>query len=121
MPERKSGSQAGGAAPSLVPSKRSYSARLDVDLLAQVRASPKEARQKIGEVIRAVQENFGRPASAYGHWYSRLGAKGQRSSHRRVPSQQGHPVGFTLEDDRMLYFHMMGTHDQVRQFLKSFL
>jgi len=61
MPERKSGPQTDGAESSPVPSKRSYSARLDEDLLAQLRASPKEERQKIGETIRAVQANFGRP------------------------------------------------------------
>jgi hypothetical protein len=41
MPERKSGSQAVTAKVSPVPSKRSYSVRLDDDLLAQLRDSPK--------------------------------------------------------------------------------
>src|SRR5450432_1793642 len=121
MPERKSGSQAGGAAPSPVPSKRSYSARLDDDLLAQLRASRKEARQQIGEVIRAVQENFGRPHQHTGIGIRDLAPKGSGHHIYECRISKGIRLVFTLMDDRMLYFHMMGTHDQVRQFLKSFL
>lgn len=61
MPEQKGGSQAGGADPSAARSKRSYSARLDEELLAQLRGSSKEVRYQVGDAIRTVQENFGRP------------------------------------------------------------
>lgn len=70
MPERKSGPQAGGAESSPDPSKRSYGARLDEDLLALLWGSPREARQQVGEAIRVVQENFGRP-----HQHSGIGIR----------------------------------------------
>ena len=121
MPERKSGPQTGGAESSPVPSKRSYSARLDEDLLAQLRGLPKEARQQIGETIRAVQENFGRPHQHSGIGVRGLSPKGGRYQIYECRVSRAVRLVFTLVDDRMLYFHMMGTHDQVQQFLKSFL
>lgn len=35
-----------------------------------------------------------------------------------MSSKQGVRLVFTLIDDHVLYFHMMGTHDQVRKFLR---
>ncbi len=121
MPERESGSRAGRAEPSRGPSKRSYSARLDDDLLAQLRGSPKEVRQQVGEVIRAVQENFGRPHQHSGIGIRDLAPKGSGHHVYECRLSKGVRLVFTLVDGRMLYFHMMGTHDQVQQFLKSFL
>ena len=121
MSERKSGAQTGGAEPSPVPSKRSYSARLDEDLLAQLRASPKEERQQIGETIRNVQQNFGRPHQHSGIGIRNLAPKGSGHHVYECRLSKGVRLVFTLIDDRVLYFHMMGTHDQVRQFLRSFL
>jgi mRNA-degrading endonuclease YafQ of YafQ-DinJ toxin-antitoxin module len=104
-----------------VPSKRSYSARLDHDLLAQLRALPKEARQQIGEAIRSVQESFGRPHQHSGIGIRDLAPKGSGHHVYECRLSKGVRLIFTLVEDRMLYFHMMGTHDQVQQFLKSFL
>ena len=121
MPERKSGPQTGGAESSPVPSKRSYSARLDEDLLARLRTSPKEARQRVGQAIRTVQENFGRPHEHSGIGVRGLSPKGSGHHVYECRLSKGVRLVFTLLDDRTLYFHMMGTHDQVRRFLKSFL
>ena len=121
MPERKSGAQLGGAEPSPVPSKRSYSARLDEDLLVHLRDLPKETRRQIGDAIRVVQENFGRPHRHSGIGIRDLAPKGSGHHIYECRLSRGVRLVFTLVEDRMLYFHMMGTQDQVRQFLKSFL
>ena len=121
MPEQEGGSQAGGAKSSPVRSKRSYSARLDEDLLAQLRRSPKEARHQVGEAIRTVQENFGRPHQHSGIGIRGLAPKGSGDHVYECRLSKGVRLVFTLVDRRLLYFHMMGTHDQVQQFLKSFL
>jgi mRNA-degrading endonuclease YafQ of YafQ-DinJ toxin-antitoxin module len=121
MPERKSGSQAVRAKVSPVPSKRSYSVRLDDDLLAQLRDSPKAERQQIGEAIRTVQENFGRPHQHSGIGIRDLAPKGSRDHVYECRLTKAVRLVFTLEDDSTLYFHMMGTHDQVQRFLRSVL
>jgi len=102
-------------------SRKLYSVYLDDELRAELRNWPKTNRKQIGRVIRRVQETFGSP-----HLHSGIGV--------RDLSPKGSPlhvyecrVGlalrliFTLERPQLLYFHMIGTHDDVRRFLKSLL
>jgi mRNA-degrading endonuclease YafQ of YafQ-DinJ toxin-antitoxin module len=90
-------------------------------LLAQLRASPKEQRQQIGETIRNVQQNFGRPHQHSGIAIRDLAPKGSGHHVYECRLNKSVRLVFTLIDDHGLYFHMMGTHEQVRQFLRSFL
>jgi mRNA-degrading endonuclease YafQ of YafQ-DinJ toxin-antitoxin module len=90
-------------------------------LLAQLRASPKEERQRIGEAIRTVQAEFGHPHHHSGIGIRDLAPKGSGHHVYECRLSKGTRLVFTLIDDRVLYFHMIGTHDQVRRFLRSFL
>jgi hypothetical protein len=63
MRERKNGSRAGGTESSSALSKRSYSARLDEDLLAQ--------RRRAG--VKPIGTAIGRPACKLVGWHNHQG------------------------------------------------
>ena len=121
MRERRSGWRTGKAERSPAPSTTSYSVELDDDLRAQLRDLPKSERQRIGEAIRRVQESFGRP-----HLHAGIGIRDLAPKRSRYPVYEcrvSRPIRlvFTVMDKSTLYFHIMGTHDDVQRFLRSFL
>ena len=120
MPERKKKSRAGAAKSSAARSKTSYSVQLDDDLLAEFHQWPKPDRKRVGEIIRRVQEDFGRP-----HLHSGLGIRDLSPGGKRLGVYEcrvSRPLRlvFTLERPSLLYFHIIGTHDEVKRFLRSF-
>jgi len=120
MRERKKGSRPATAKSTAARSKTSYSVQLDDDLLAELRKWPKPDRKRVGDAIRKAQENFGKP-----HLHSGSGIRDLSSGRKRLHVYEcrvSKPVRlvFTLERPALLYFHMIGTHDDVLKFLKSF-
>jgi mRNA-degrading endonuclease YafQ of YafQ-DinJ toxin-antitoxin module len=106
---------------SVARSKTSYRVELDEELLDELRQWPKVDRKRVGEIIRQVQENFGRP-----HLHSGLGIRDLSPKGKRLGVYEcrvGRPLRliFTRGRSSLLYFHMIGTHDEVQKFLKSFL
>lgn len=121
MREQRAGYRTDKAESSTGRAKTSYSVRLDDDVLAQLRDLPKRQRQQIGAAIRVVQENFGSPHQHGGIGIRDLTAKGSRYRVYECRCSRAVRLVFTVEDGRMLYFHMLGTHDEVHRFLRSFL
>ena len=120
MPERKKESRADAAKSSAGRSKDFFRVRLDDGLLAELRQWPKPDRKIVGDIIRRVQENFGRP-----HQHSGLGIRDLSPSRKKLHVYECRVsralrLIFTLEPESLLYFHMIGTHDEVQRFLKSF-
>src|SRR6266568_5776611 len=119
MPERKKKSHTGAAKSSAARSKTSYSVQLDDDLLAELRQWPKPDRKRVGDIIRRVGENFGRP-----HLHSGLGIRDLSPGRKRLHVYECRVsrvlrLVLTLEPGSLLYFHMIGTHDEVQRFLRS--
>jgi len=85
----------------------------DLALLTALRAMPKARRHEVGEVIRAVQDTFGRP-----HRHAGLGLRKLRHGHYEVRLGLGQRLFF---EDRgvALHFKLLGNHDEVRRFLKG--
>ena len=79
MRERKRESRADGAKSSAAPSKRSYSVRIDHELLRELRRWPKPDRKRVGDIIRRVQEIFGQP-----HLHSGIGIRDLSPSRRKL-------------------------------------
>src|SRR4030095_11036082 len=92
MPERKKRSRADEAKSSAAPSKTSYRVQLDDALLAELRQWPKGDRKRIGDTIRRVQENFGRPHLHSGVGIRDLSPKGKRLGVSRIVSIKTLPV-----------------------------
>jgi mRNA-degrading endonuclease YafQ of YafQ-DinJ toxin-antitoxin module len=120
MPKRKKGSPRNAARSSAAQSKTSYSVQIDDDLLAELRQWPKSDRRRVGKVIQRVEEDFGRP-----HLHSGLGIRDLSTGGKRLHVYEcrvSRPLRlvFTLEHRSVLYFHMIGTHDEVQKFLRSF-
>src|SRR6266403_2481823 len=120
MPKRSKESRADAAKSSAARSKKPYSVYLDDDLRAELRSWPKRDRKRIGGIIRRVQEGFGKP-----HMHSSIGVRDLSPSGSRLNVYECR-IGlalrliFTLEKPSLLYFHMVGTHDEVQRFLGSF-
>ena len=121
MPERKKESRADKVKRSAVRSKTSYSVQLDDALLAELRPWPKSDRKRVGDAIRKSQENFGKPHLHSGTGIRDLSPSGKRVHVYECRVSQSLRLVFTLERPALLYFHMIGTHDEVQRFLKSFL
>jgi mRNA-degrading endonuclease RelE of RelBE toxin-antitoxin system len=105
----------------LARSTTSYSVELDDDLRAQLRDLPKAERHRIDEIIRHVQESFGQPHQHSGTGIRNLTAKGSRYPVYECRVSKSIRLVFSVPEISILYFHIMGTHDEVRRFLKSFL
>ena len=121
MPEPRNEWQTAKAGRSPAPLTTSYRVEFDDDLLAQLRDLPKAERQQIGQAIRRVQQGFGRP-----HQHSGIGIRDLAPKRSRYPVYEcrvSRPIRlvFTVVDGSTLYFHLMGTHDDVQRFLRSFL
>jgi mRNA-degrading endonuclease RelE of RelBE toxin-antitoxin system len=121
MPERRRESRTGKAGRSLGQSTRSYSVELDEGLLAQLRDLPKSERQTIGDLIRRAQESFGQPHQHSGVGIRDLAPKGSRYRVYECRISKAVRLVFTIVDPSTLFFHMMGNHNEVQRFLKSFL
>lgn len=85
----------------------------DRSLLDQLRLLPKERRRAVGEVIAGVQEAFGQP-----HRHGGSGVRKLLRGHYEVRLGLGQRLVF---EDRgnVLHFKVLGTHDEVRRFLKG--
>ena len=82
-------------------------------MLASLRALDKAERKEIGELIEDVRTSFGDPHSHRGIGIRSLG-KGLYECRR------GLAVRLVFAAYRgLLYFHMMGNHDDVQRFLKA--
>jgi len=94
-------------------SKKRFEIRLDPDLLGALRNSSKTERKEIGELIEQVRDSFGNPHAHAGTGIRALGQSLYECRH-----------GLSLQlifaaYPGLLYFHMIGSHDEVRRFLKS--
>ena len=121
MPERKRESHRGAAKSSAAQSKTSYSVQLGDDLLEELRRWPKADRKRVGDTIRNVQENFGRPHLHAGVGIRDLSPKAKRLGLYECRVSRALRLVFTRERPSLLYFHMIGTHNEVQKFLRSFL
>ncbi len=121
MAKRSKESRADAAKSSAVRSKKFYSVYLDDELRAELRSWPKAERKQVGALIRRVQEAFGDPHLHSGIGIRDLSPKGSRLRVYECRLGRALRLIFTLERPSLLYFHMIGTHDDVRRYLKSFL
>ena len=121
MPERRKELRPGAAKSSAARSKSSFSVQLDEDLLAELREWPKPDRKRIGVIIRQVQESFGHPHLHSGLGVRDLSPKGKSFGVYECRIGRALRLVFTRERPSLLYFHMIGTHNEVQRFLKSFL
>ena len=86
---------------------------IDPDLLAQLRQLSKAERRKVGAAIESVRTNWGQPHRHTGAGIRRLGADLHEC---RVGLQSRllfQAIGTSL------YFHFMGSHDEVQKFLRA--
>jgi hypothetical protein len=87
--------------------------RLDPDLLATLRTFSKQERKEIGDLIEKVRGFFGSPHAHAGIGVRALGQGLYECRH-------GLSLRLVFAAYRgLLYFHMIGTHDEVRRFLKA--
>jgi mRNA-degrading endonuclease YafQ of YafQ-DinJ toxin-antitoxin module len=89
--------------------------------MVELRQWPKVDRKRVGDVIRRVQDRFGHPHVHSGVGIRDLSPKGKRLGVYECRMSRALRLVFTRERPSMLYFHMIGTHDEVQKFLKSFL
>lgn len=92
---------------------------MDDGLLAALRAMTKEERRRIGEVIQEVRTGFGRPHLHAGTGIRDLSPRGSKENIYECRVGRSLRLIFTVERSTILYFHMLGTHDEVRRFLKA--
>ena len=85
----------------------------DRNLLEQLRSLPKGQRYDVGGVIAGVQEAFGKP-----HQHVGLRLRKLQHSHYEVRLGLGQRLVFEDKGDA-LHFKLMGSHDEVRRFLKE--
>jgi mRNA-degrading endonuclease YafQ of YafQ-DinJ toxin-antitoxin module len=89
--------------------------------LEELRRWPKADRKRVGDTIRNVQENFGRPHLHAGVGIRDLSPKAKRLGLYECRISRALRLVFTRERPSLLYFHMLGTHNEVQKFLRSFL
>jgi len=89
--------------------------KLDPDLLETLRSFSKSERKEIGKLIEQVRDSFGSPHAHAGVGIRALGQGLYECRH-------GLALRLVFAAYRgLLYFHMIGSHDEVRRFLKSHL
>ena len=112
MPKRKKRSKAAKPALSTETSKERLEVRLDPDLLGILRTLSKPDRKEIGELIEKVRDSFGKPHAHGGTGIRALG-------HGLYECRHGLSLRLVFAAYRgLLYFHAIGTHDEIRRFLK---
>jgi mRNA-degrading endonuclease YafQ of YafQ-DinJ toxin-antitoxin module len=89
--------------------------------LAELRDWPKPDRKRVGDLIRRVQQDFGNAHLHSGIGIRDLSPKGKSLGMYECRLGRALRLVFTRERSSILYFWMIGTHDEVRKFLKSFL
>lgn len=83
------------------------------DLLRQIRKLSKAKRASIGAAMESASQSWGRP-----HEHSGIGIRSLGSGLYECRSGLDQRLVFqSLED--ALYFHFVGNHDEVRNFLRS--
>jgi hypothetical protein len=114
MRKRSETSKPGSPGDSKAASKTSWTADLDPDFLARLRELDKEERKKIGALITAACESFGHPHLHAGSGLRALG-------HSFYECRYGLKLRLIFQrvNDQSLYFHMLGTHDEVKRFLRG--
>jgi mRNA-degrading endonuclease RelE of RelBE toxin-antitoxin system len=83
------------------------------ELLRVIRKLPKAKRSAIGMVIESVSQAWGRP-----HEHSGLGIRSLGSGLYECRSGLDQRLLFQKVDE-LLYFHFLGSHDEVKKFLRS--
>jgi hypothetical protein len=87
--------------------------RIDKGLLAEIRRRDPAARLEIGQAISSAQAFFGAP-----HVHAGAGVRKLRNQWYEVRS--GLDLRLIFRDcDECLSFEFMGSHDEVRRFLKG--
>jgi hypothetical protein len=86
---------------------------LDAELLSDIRRLSKIDQKEIGELIQQVRRSFGHP-----HFHGGAGIRDLGENVYECRRNLRQRLIFTAHQG-FLYFHMMGNHDQVRQFLKN--
>ena len=81
----------------------------------------KEERRSVGEIIQKVRENFGRPHLHSGLGIRDLSPRGSNESIYECRLNRSVRLVFTVEEMSILYFHLMGSHDDVKRFLRKAL
>jgi len=93
-------------------SKQPLEVRLDPDLLGALRTRSKSERKEIGKLIEQVRDSFGNQ-HVHGTGIRALGEGLYECRH-------GLSLRLVFAACRgVLYFHTIGTHDEVRRFLKA--
>ena len=86
---------------------------LDPDLIAQLRLLSKPERRSVGVAIEAVRANWGHP-----HLHGGVGIR--RLAPNLYESRAGLQQRLIFQSlDGALYFHFIGSHDEVQKFLRS--
>ena len=93
--------------------KTPFTADLDPDFLDHVRTLTPEARKTIGEIIRRVCDDFGTP-----HNHQGLGIRDLGRGFYECRSGLKTRLVFERMNPKNLYFHALGSHDEVKRFLK---
>ena len=94
-------------------SKERLEIKLDPDFLGILRTWPKPERKEIGELIERVRDSFGKPHAHSGTGVRALGQGLYECRH-------GLSLRLVFAAYRgLLYFHTIGTHDEVQRFLKA--
>jgi mRNA-degrading endonuclease RelE of RelBE toxin-antitoxin system len=113
MPKRKTPAAKASPKNSTATSRPSLAIEIDPDLLAQLRQLPKTERRKVGDAIESVRADWGRPHLHSGAGIRRLGA----NLHECRVGLQSRLLFQTIGTS--LYFHFMGSHDEVQKFLRA--
>jgi len=83
-------------------------------LLKQIRSFTTEDRRILGRTIDDVLAAWGKP-----HVHSGIGLRKLRGNFYECRSGLQTRLLFEPLNDGSLYFHLMGSHDEIRRFLKT--
>jgi hypothetical protein len=93
--------------------KPSLKIKIDGDLLKQIRSLSAEDRRILGKTIDDALVSWGHP-----HIHSGIGLRKLRGNFFECRSGLQTRLLFEPLNDSFLYFHLMGSHDDIRRFLK---
>ncbi|MDD5350612.1 MAG: hypothetical protein PHQ12_10410 [Chthoniobacteraceae bacterium] len=104
------------AKPSVSPatSKTPFTADLDPDFLDRLRALTPEGRKAMGQIIQRVCDDFGAP-----HEHRGLGIRDLGNGFYECRKGLKTRLIFERIGQKALYFHAVGSHDEIRRFLKG--
>jgi hypothetical protein len=95
-------------------SKPSLKIKIDGDLLKQIRSFSADDRRILGRTIDDVLAARGNP-----HVHSGIGLRKLRGNFFECRSGLRTRLLFEPLNDGSLYFHLLGSHDEIRHFLKT--